>query len=142
MEHNDFKTDYNNLMKMEDILIKYNISRTSYFTILKQLNLKRIISTKTSRLLGYSITNNKPKEPIEIKKIDEIKPIITKKAPILAVETIQLNKIDTIPIIKKKKKIKQNNTAELEDIFKEAELSNIRFNNHIKNKKPPINKDV
>lgn len=42
MEHNDFKTDYNNLMKMEDILIKYSISRSSYFSILKQLNIVNI----------------------------------------------------------------------------------------------------
>jgi len=93
MDIDEFVNDYNKLEPIDTILKKYNISSSTYFRILKQNGLKRIISTKISRLLGYSITNNKPKEPIEIIKVeDNIKPIITKKPPKKKLETVQLDK--------------------------------------------------
>jgi len=93
MDIDEFVNDYNKLEPIDTILKKYNISSSTYFRILKQNGLKRIISTKISRLLGYSITNNNQKEPIEIVKIENnIKPIITKKPPKKKLETVQLDK--------------------------------------------------
>ena len=45
---NDFKNDFYNLTKVEDILVKYSISKSTYFTMIKKLGLKR---EKTSKML-------------------------------------------------------------------------------------------
>lgn len=152
---NDFVNDYSVLLLSPPFIRnKHNISESTYFKLLKILNVtKRPFTTKINRLFG----------PTEIIKVeDKIKPIITKESPPEQVEIIQLNKINDIPIIKKKKKIKRANTDELdesntksenrkinkpnmdnlEDFYKRAETSDIRFNNVIKNKKSYTNKDV
>lgn len=71
----EFKNDFNNLLRCEDIMIKYNISKTTYHTIVRNLGLKRPKTSKILRTFNMSFVNdNKPKEiykPIEDKKIDE-----------------------------------------------------------------------
>ena len=70
-----FKNDFNNLLRCEDIMIKYNISKTTYHTIVRNLGLKRPKTSKILRTFNMSFVNdNKPKEiykPVEDKKIDE-----------------------------------------------------------------------
>jgi hypothetical protein len=91
MNDNDFKTDFYNLMSIDNIKLKYNISTSTYTRIVKKFKLKRIYATKTSRLFGQSI--NEKKDNIEnIKVEDNIKPIITKKPPKKILETVQLDK--------------------------------------------------
>ena len=71
----EFKNDFNNLLRCEDIMIKYNISKTTYHTIVRNLGLKRPKTSKILITFNMSFVNdNKPKEiykPIEDKKIDE-----------------------------------------------------------------------
>ena len=37
----EFKNDFNNLLRCEDIMEKYKISKTTYHTIVRRLGLKR-----------------------------------------------------------------------------------------------------
>lgn len=73
----EFKNDFNNLLRCEDIMEKYNISKTTYHTIVRKLGLKRPKTSKILRTFNMSfVDDNKPKEnykPIEdvYKKIDE-----------------------------------------------------------------------
>lgn len=78
----EFIDDYYNNLSIDEIKAKYNIGNTTYFALLKRLNIKRRASSKISRILGGSHNNNieKPKAnpktshiPIDdvYKKIDE-----------------------------------------------------------------------
>jgi hypothetical protein len=84
----EFVVDYNSNMEMSDMLIKYNISLSTYFKLLKNLNLKRCRrNTVTNRLLNLCnipITSTsivKHKLPNNIKVIDHNIP----KVPIVNV---------------------------------------------------------
>jgi hypothetical protein len=59
----EFKNDYYNYATIDEMKQKYNISQTTYFTILKRANLQRR-TTKLNRILG-SLINNKEVLPIE-----------------------------------------------------------------------------
>ena len=78
----EFINDYYNNLSIDEMKAKYNIGNTSYFSLLKKLNIKRRTSSKISRILGGSYDNNieKPKPranpktshiPNDDKKIDE-----------------------------------------------------------------------
>jgi hypothetical protein len=61
---NEFKNDFYNLVKVEDILVKYSISKSTYFVMIKKLGLKRERSSKMMRTFNMNLsqTDNKPKE--------------------------------------------------------------------------------
>jgi hypothetical protein len=59
----EFKNDFNNLLRCEDIMDKYNISKTTYHTIVRKLGLKRPKTSKLLRMFNTNFTdNNKPIE--------------------------------------------------------------------------------
>ena len=59
----EFKNDFNNLLRCEDIMEKYKISKTTYHTIVRRLGLKRPKTSKILRTFNMSFTDdNKPKE--------------------------------------------------------------------------------
>tara|TARA_B100000795_G_C22759524_1_gene422968 strand:- start:1007 stop:1489 length:483 start_codon:yes stop_codon:yes gene_type:complete len=69
-----FKNDYLNMMPENELLAKYDISHTTYYRLLKRLNIKRDRATKINRLLGRN--ENKAilpqiKQPIVKKIIDK-----------------------------------------------------------------------
>jgi len=82
---NEFKNDFYNLVRVEDILDKYGISKSTYFVMIKKLGLKRERSSKMMRTFNMNLsqTDNKNEEveqkpkashiPIDdvYKKIDE-----------------------------------------------------------------------
>jgi hypothetical protein len=60
----DFKNDFYNLVKVEDILVKYGISKSTYFVMIKKLGLKRQRSSKMMRTFNMNLsqTDNKKEE--------------------------------------------------------------------------------
>jgi len=59
----EFKNDFNNLLRCEDIMEKYKISKTTYHTIVRKLGLKRPKTSKLLRTFNMNFTDdNKPKE--------------------------------------------------------------------------------
>lgn len=59
----DFKNDFYNLVKLEDILAKYGISKSTYFVMVKKLGLKRERSSKMMRTFNMNLqTDNKQKD--------------------------------------------------------------------------------
>tara|TARA_B110000444_G_C18502637_1_gene438566 strand:+ start:79 stop:558 length:480 start_codon:yes stop_codon:yes gene_type:complete len=71
----EFKNDYLNMMPENELLAKYDISHTTYYRLLKRLNIKRERATKINRLLGRNENNSiipPIKEPILKKNIDKI----------------------------------------------------------------------
>lgn len=69
----EFKNDFNNLLRCEDIMEKYKISKTTYHTIVKKLGLKRPKTSKLLRTFNMNFTDdNKPKETEKKTKISHI----------------------------------------------------------------------
>jgi len=60
----EFKNDFYNLVKVEDILVKYSISKSTYFVMIKKLGLKRERSSKMMRTFNMNLsqTDNKKEE--------------------------------------------------------------------------------
>ena len=69
----DFKNDFNNLLRCEDIMEKYKISKTTYHTIVRKLGLKRPKTSKLLRTFNMNFTDdNKPKETEKKTKVSHI----------------------------------------------------------------------
>ena len=69
----DFKNDFNNLLRCEDIMEKYKISKTTYHTIVRKLGLKRPKTSKLLRTFNMNFTDdNKAKETEKKTKISNI----------------------------------------------------------------------
>ena len=69
----DFSNDFNNLLRCEDIMEKYKISKTTYHTIVKKLGLTRPKTSKILRTFNMSFANNnKPKETQQNTKTSNI----------------------------------------------------------------------
>jgi len=67
----EFKNDFYNLVKVEDILEKYKISKSTYFVMIKKLGLKRERSSKMMRTFNMNLsqTDNKKEEDKKQKPI-------------------------------------------------------------------------
>ncbi len=69
----EFKNDFNNLLRCEDIMEKYKISKTTYHTIVRKLGLKRPKTSKLLRTFNMNFTDdNKAKETDKKPKISHI----------------------------------------------------------------------
>ena len=64
---NDFKNDFYNLVKVEDILVKYGISKSTYFVMIKKLGLKRERSSKMMRTFNMNLSQTDNKKELEQK---------------------------------------------------------------------------
>jgi len=53
----EFKNDFYNLVKVEDILVKYSISKSTYFVMIKKLGLKRERSSKMMRTFNMNLSS-------------------------------------------------------------------------------------
>jgi hypothetical protein len=72
---NEFKNDFYNLVRVEDILAKYGISKSTYFVMIKKLGLKRERSSKMMRTFNINLssqTDNKPTDLEQKPKISHI----------------------------------------------------------------------
>ena len=63
----EFKNDFNNLLRCEDIMEKYKISKTTYHTIVRKLGLKRPKTSKLLRTFNMNFTDDNTKNETEKK---------------------------------------------------------------------------
>lgn len=127
----EFKNDFNNLLRCEDIMEKYNISKTTYHTIVRKLGLKRPKTSKLLRTFNMNFTDdNKPKEnykPIEDKKVDETdEKLIYDKQYVprntkIDVEKQKTTTTKTKPVAKKEPIFKEVDENELNAILDKAD---------------------
>ncbi len=61
----EFKNDYYNNLSIDEMKVKYGIGNTTYFALLKKLNIKRRPSSKISRILGDSYNNIEKSKPLQ-----------------------------------------------------------------------------
>jgi hypothetical protein len=146
----DFKNDFNNLLRCEDIMEKYKISKTTYHTIVRKLGLKRPKTSKLLRTFNMNFTNdNKPKEleqkpkashiPIDniYKKVDETddKLIYEKqhipRNTIINVEKHKptITKPKVKPVAKKEQVFKEVDEKELDEILNRADKTITKIQN-------------
>jgi hypothetical protein len=153
----DFKNDFNRLLRCEDIMEKYKISKTTYHTIVRKLGLKRPKTSKLLRTFNMNFTDdNKPKEeekkpktshiPIDdvYKKIDETdEKLIYERQHIPRNTTINVEKQKTTtkpkPVAKKEAVLKEVDEDELDAILNRADKTIAKIQNKKQNKKDDDN---
>ena len=70
----EFKQDYFNNMTIDELKAKYQIGQTTYFTLLKRLNIKRRPTSKIAKIMGEDYKPDylpKKTEPNNIDETDE-----------------------------------------------------------------------
>lgn len=138
----EFKNDYLNMMPENELLAKYDISHTTYYRLLKRLNIKRERATKINRLLGRNENNSilpPIKEPIPKKIIDKTNNIPEKdlldenlvygKQYVPRNTEIEVNKTKPKPVVKKEKLLKDVDNNELDEILNRADKTFSRIQN-------------
>ena len=146
----EFKNDFNNLLRCEDIMEKYKISKTTYHTIVRKLGLKRHKTSKLLRTFNMNFTDdNKPKEleqktkashiPIDdvYKKIDETderlvysKQYVPRGTKLDIEKKIEAKTITKPkPVAKKEPVIKEIDNNELDEILKRADKTFTKIQN-------------
>lgn len=155
----EFKNDFNNLLRCEDIMEKYKISKTTYHTIVRKLGLKRPKTSKLLRTFNMNfVGNNKPKEtekrtktshiPIEdvYKKVDETdEKLIYDKQYVPRNTTINVEKQKKTtatkpkPVVKKEQVFKEVDNNELDEILNRADKTFAKIQNKKQNKKDDDN---
>jgi len=134
MNINDFKNDYLNLMTINDISIKYNISNATIYNLIKNLRLKRDRTSKIKRKFNIDLYKEEPiKEPIKEEPIKE--PI--KEEPIIKLydkrttkQKLPKNLSDNLNIVK----IKPKKNDDYDNSIKEAMIILNNSNRTLKDK--------
>jgi hypothetical protein len=124
---NEFKNDYYNNFSIDEMKLKYGIGNTTYFSLLKKLNIKRRPSSKISRILGdsYNTIQKSLQKPIYIPKKTEPKPdildneLIYEKQYVPRNTEIVVDKTKPKPVAKKQ--IKEVDSNELDEILNRAD---------------------
>lgn len=160
----EFKQDYFNNMSIDDLKAKYQIGQTTYFTLLKKLNIKRRPSSKIAKILGenfkpdYIPKKIEPNPDILDKELiydkqyvprnteivvnktkPKVKPVVKKEAVLKEVDENELNAIldkaeNNITRIQKKKQEKQDDTNNKSQLI-DAINKSTRIREKILNKK-------
>lgn len=137
---NDFKNDFYNLVKVEDILVKYGISKSTYFVMIKKLGLKRERSSKMMRTFNMNLSQTDNKKELEQKpKPNYIPKKIEPKQDVLDEELIyekQFVRRNTEIVVDKtkpkqvvKKQIKEVDSNELDAILNRADKTFTKIQN-------------
>lgn len=71
MSIEEFKKDYFNNMTIDELKAKYQIGQTTYFTLLKKLDIKRRPTSKIAKILGDDYKPDYIPKKIEPNNIDE-----------------------------------------------------------------------
>jgi len=140
----EFKNDFNNLLRCEDIMEKYKISKTTYHTIVRKLGLKRPKTSKLLRTFNMNFTDdNKPKEtdkkpkvshiPIDdvYKNIDETdeKLVYSKQHVPRGTKLNIEKKPKEKPVAKKEPVLKEVDNNELDEILNRADKTFTKIQN-------------
>lgn len=137
---NDFKNDFYNLVRVEDILVKYGISKSTYFVMIKKLGLKRERSSKMMRTFNMNLsqTDNKKEleqkqKPNHIPKKIEPKPdildenLVYEKQYVPRNTEIVVDKTKPKPVVKKQ--FKEVDSNELDAILNRADKTFAKIQN-------------
>ena len=135
----EFKNDYYNNLSIDEMKLKYGIGNTTYFALLKKLNIKRRPSSKISRILGDSYNNIEKSKPLQKPKPNYIPKKIEPKVDILDEELIyekQFVPRNTEIVVDKtkpkqvvKKQFKEVDNNELDEILKRADKTFTKIQN-------------
>ena len=135
----EFKNDYYNNLSIDEMKLKYGIGNTTYFALLKKLNIKRRPSSKISRILGDSYNNIEKYKPLPKPKPNYIPKKIEPKVDILDEELIyekQFVPRNTEIVVDKtkpkqvvKKQFKEVDNNELDEILKRADKTFTKIQN-------------
>tara|TARA_B110001450_G_scaffold231892_1_gene234088 strand:+ start:186 stop:638 length:453 start_codon:yes stop_codon:yes gene_type:complete len=135
----EFKNDYYNNLTIDEMKGKYGIGNTTYFALLKKLNIKRRPSSKISRILGDSYNNIEKSKTLQKQKPTYIPKKIEPKPDILDDELIyekqyvprnteiEVNKTKPKPVAKKQ--IKEVDSNELDAILNRADKTFTKIQN-------------
>ena len=137
----EFKNDYYNNLSIDEMKVKYQIGNTTYFALLKKLNIKRRPSSKISRILGDSYNNIEKSKPLQKPKPkpNYIPKKIEPKTDVLDEELIyekQFVPRNTEIVVDKtkpkqvvKKQFKEVDNNELDEILKRADKTFTKIQN-------------
>ena len=141
----EFKNDYYNNLSIDEMKVKYGIGNTTYFALLKKLNIKRRPSSKISRILGDSYNNIEKSKPLPKPKPKpnyipkKIQPktdvldeeLIYEKQYVPRNTEIEVNKTKpkVKPVAKKEQVFKEVDEKELDEILNRADKTITKIQN-------------
>ena len=139
----EFKEDYFNNMSIDELKAKYQIGQTTYFTLLKKLNIKRRPTSKIAKILGDNYKPDYLPKKIEPNNIDgtDGKLIYSRqfvpRGTKLDIEKTT-TKPKTKPLAKKEQVFKEVDENELNAILDKADktITKIQNKNQIEDQKP------
>jgi hypothetical protein len=127
----EFKEDYFNNMSIDELKAKYQIGQTTYFTLLKKLNIKRRPTSKIAKILGEDFKPDKPDylpkkiEPNNIYETDEkllySKQYVPRGTKLDIEKTSTTTKPKPKPVAKKEPVFKEVDENELNAILDKAD---------------------
>jgi len=119
----EFKQDYFNNMSIDDLKAKYQIGQTTYFTLLRKLNIKRRPSSKIAKILGENFKPDYIPKKIEPNPDILDKELIYDKQYVPRNTEIVVNKTKpkVKPVVKKEPVLKEVDENELNAILDKAE---------------------
>ena len=123
----EFKQDYFNNMSIDELKAKYQIGQTTYFTLLKKLNIKRRHTSKIAKILGENFKPDYLPKKIEPNNIDETdEKLIYEKQYVPRNTTINVEKQKTTTNKPKPKPVAKKEIEEqkTEDTNNKSELLN------------------
>jgi len=125
----EFKQDYFNNMSIDDLKAKYQIGQTTYFTLLKKLNIKRRPSSKIAKILGEDFKPDYIPKKIEANNINETdedrliynRQFVPRGTKLDIEKTATTTKPKVKPVVKKEPVLKEVDENELNAILDKAE---------------------
>jgi hypothetical protein len=132
----DFKQDYFNNMSIDDLKMKYQIGQTTYFTLLKKLNIKRRPTSKIAKILGNDYKPDYLPKKIENNNIDETdekliydKQYVPRNTKIDVEKQKPVIKTKPKPVAKKEQVFKEVDENELNAILEKADKTITKIQN-------------
>lgn len=137
----EFKQDYFNNMSIDDLKAKYQIGQTTYFTLLRKLNIKRRPSSKIAKILGENFKPDYIPKKIEPNPDILDQELIYDKQYVPRNTEIVVNKTKPKPkpVVKKEPVLKEVDENELNAILDKAENNITRIQKKKQEKQDDIN---
>jgi len=133
----EFKQDYFNNMSIDDLKAKYQIGQTTYFTLLKKLNIKRRPSSKIAKILGEDFKPDYIPKKIEANNINETdedrliynRQFVPRGTKLDIEKTTTAIKPKPKPVVKKEPVLKEVDNNELDEILNRADKTFTKIQN-------------
>jgi hypothetical protein len=133
----EFKQDYFNNMSIDDLKAKYQIGQTTYFTLLKKLNIKRRPSSKIAKILGEDFKPDYIPKKIEANNINETdedrliynRQFVPRGTKLDIEKTTTTTKPKPKAVAKKEPVLKEVDNNELDEILNRADKTFTKIQN-------------